>query len=90
MQITDTERSGGIIRRKVRNPHLIADTVKGFRLFDRVRSAAAYASGRRTGGYFALRTLAGSRIHDSAKAAVPEMRKGYIQEREDRHVLAAL
>ena len=69
--------------------------VRGFRLFDRVlfRSSICFVTGRRASGYFALRTLDGTKVHDSAKAAditLLEMRKGYIQERGTRQFLPAL
>ena len=69
--------------------------VRGFRLFDRVlfRSSICFVTGRQASGYFALRALDGTKVHDSAKAAditLLEMRKGYIQERGTRQFLPAL
>ena len=69
--------------------------VRGFRLFDRVlfRSRICFVTGQRVSGYFALRTLDGTKVRDSAKAAditLLEMRKGYIQERGTRQFLPAL
>ena len=42
--------------------------VHGFRLFDRVlfEGQECFISGRRTSGYFALRTLDGTKVHPSA------------------------
>lgn len=69
----------GGIRKRNQGPY----TVKGFRLFDSVRFSGSlcFVTERRTSGYFALRTLNGTRIHDSAKAAdltLLEMCKGCI------------
>lgn len=80
----------GSIRKRNQAPY----TVKGFRLFDRVRfcGSICFVTGRRMSGYLALRTLDGTKVHDSAKAAdltLLETRKGYIQEREDRQFLPA-
>lgn len=64
--------------------------VKGYRLFDKVlyNHMECFITGRRSTGYFALKTLDGQRIHDSAKTKdlkLLEPRKTYITERI-RHV----
>ena len=71
----------GCVRKRNQAPY----AVKGFRLFDRVlyNGQSCFVTGRRASGYFALRTLDGTVVHNSAKAAditLLEMRKGYIQE----------
>lgn len=81
----------GGVRKRNQAPY----TVRGFRLFDRVlfQDSICFVTGRRASGYFALRTLDGTKVHDSAKAAdltLLEMRKGYIQERGTRQFLPAL
>ena len=81
----------GGIRKRNQAPYI----VKGFRLFDKVRfrGIVCFVTGRRASGYFALRTLDGTRVHDSAKAAdlvLLELRKGYMQGRGTRQFLPAL
>lgn len=60
--------------------------VKGFRLFDKVlyNGQECFVFGRRESGYFSLRRLDGTKIHQSAKAKdliLLEKRKRYITER---------
>ena len=60
--------------------------VKGFRLFDKVLldGKEGFVFGRRTTGYFSIRTLAGENIHDGIsckKLTILEKPKGYITER---------
>ena len=60
--------------------------VKGFRLFDQVsyNGTECFITGRRTSGYFALKTLDGTPVHDSAKAQDLRLLKwagNYILER---------
>ncbi len=58
-----TIRKGG-----KRQLHTAPKYIRGFRLFDCVRyeGAACFVFGRRSTGYFDLRTLSGTRIHGSA------------------------
>lgn len=81
----------GNVRKRNQAPYV----VKGYRLFDKVlyNRTECFITGRRQSGYFALRTLNGNKVHDSAKAGdlvLLEMRKGYIQERGARQFLPAL
>lgn len=60
--------------------------VKGFRLFDKVlyEGVECFIYGRRSSGYFDLRTLDGTHIHKSAsykKLRLVETKKGYLTER---------
>lgn len=60
--------------------------VLGFRLFDKVlfEGRECFIFGRRSSGYFDLRTLKGENIHNSAsckKLRLLEQRKGYLTER---------
>ena len=60
--------------------------VKGFRLFEKVlyNGQECFVFGRRESGYFSLRRLDGTKIHQSAKAKdliLLEKRKRYITER---------
>jgi hypothetical protein len=62
--------------------------VKGFRLFDYVEyeGQCAFISGRRSTGYFALKTLDGTFIHKCAsykKLLLLEKRQSYLIEKED-------
>lgn len=64
--------------------------VCGFRLFDKVRynGQECFVFGRRSSGYFDLRTLDGAKIHASAshkKIALLEKSSGYIIERRTAH-----
>ena len=60
--------------------------VKGYRLYDKVEyeGQICFIWGRRTSGYFLLKTLDGTTIHSSAsyrKLKLIEPRKGYLTER---------
>ena len=60
--------------------------VKGFRLFDKVlyNNQECFITGRRTSGYFALKTLTGNKVHNSAKSQdlkLLETAKLYLCER---------
>lgn len=62
--------------------------VKGFRLFDKVlyENQECFIFGRRSTGYFDLRKLDGTRIHNSAsykKLKLLDSRKNYIIERKE-------
>ncbi|MCQ2209175.1 MAG: RNA-guided endonuclease IscB [Paludibacteraceae bacterium] len=62
--------------------------VKGFRLFDKVKfdNQIGFIFGRRTSGYFDIRTLDGYSIHKSAscnKLILISRRGGYLQERRN-------
>lgn len=77
----NTIQKGGY-RKRNQAPYL----VKGFRLFDKVKfdGRECFITGRRATGYFALRTLDGEPIHNSAKAKdlrLLETRKTYLTER---------
>jgi len=63
-QIHKTKILKGGIKKLNQAPHI----VKGFRLFDKVlfESSECFIFGRRSSGYFDLRTLGGVRIHASA------------------------
>ena len=81
-QIHKVKPQKGGIRKRNQAPYL----VKGFRLFDKVlfEGQECFIFGRRTRGYFDLRTLDGTRIHASAnykKLKLLEPRKGYLTER---------
>ena len=61
--------------------------VKGYRLFDKVlfNNTECFITGRRSTGYFALKTLDGQKIYDSAKVKglkLIEPRKLYLTERK--------
>jgi hypothetical protein len=65
--------------------------VKGFRLFDKVKfeDKECFIFGRRTSGFFDLRTLNGDKIHDSAnvkKLELLEQRKGLLFERSGQDI----
>jgi hypothetical protein len=81
-QIHKSKPSKGGIRKLNQAPY----RVKGFRLFDNVsfEKQECFIFGRRTSGYFDLRTLDGTKIHASAnykKLKLLEPRKGYLTER---------
>ncbi len=66
-------------------------SVKGFRLFDKIEfeGKECFIFGRRSTGYFDLRTLDSSKIHASAsvkKLKLLEIRKGLLWERRERGV----
>ena len=63
-QIHKAKVNKGGLRKRNQAPH----KVKGFRLFDKVRyrNTECFIFGRRTSGYFDLRTLDGTKIHASA------------------------
>lgn len=70
------------VRRLNQAPYL----VKGFRLFDKVvyEGVECFIYGRRSSGYFDLRTLDGNHIHKCAsykKLRLLEKRRGYLTER---------
>ena len=72
----------GGIRKNNQAPYL----VKGFRLFDKVRfnGQECFITGRRSSGYFTLRTMDGAVIHNSAKSKnlqLLEPCKQYLTER---------
>ena len=81
-QIHKYKAQKGGIRKRNQAPY----KVKGFRLFDSVlfEGQECFIFGRRTRGYFDLRTLDGIKIHASAsykKLKLLEPRKGYLTER---------
>lgn len=81
-QIHKAKPQKGGIRKLNQAPYI----VKGFRLFDNVlfEKQECFIFGRRTSGYFDLRTLDGTKIHASAnykKLKLLEPRKGYLTER---------
>ncbi len=81
-QIHKANFSKGHVRKQNQAPYL----VKGFRLFDKVRynDRECFITGRRSTGYFMLKTLDGVKIHDSAKykdLVLLEPKKNYITER---------
>jgi len=81
-QIHKSKPQKGGIRKLNQAPYI----VKGFRLFDNVlfEKQECFIFGRRTSGYFDLRTLDGTKIHASAnykKLKLLEPRKGYLTER---------
>ena len=81
-QIHKSKPQKGGIRKLNQAPYI----VKGFRLFDNVlfEKQECFIFGRRTNGYFDLRTLDGTKIHASAnykKLKLLEPRKGYLTER---------
>ena len=81
-QIHKFKPQKGGIRKLNQAPYI----VKGFRLFDNVlfEKQECFIFGRRTSGYFDLRTLDGTKIHASAnykKLKLLEPRKGYLTER---------
>lgn len=81
-QIHKSKAQKGGIRKRNQAPY----KVKGFRLFDSVlfEGQECFIFGRRTSGYFDLRTLDGTKIHASAsykKLKLLEPRKGYLTER---------
>ena len=63
-QIHKAKIGRGGLRKRNQAPY----TVKGFRLFDKVRyhNKECFIFGRRTSGYFDLRTLDGTKVHASA------------------------
>jgi len=72
----------GGIRKRNQAPY----EVKGYRLFDKVsyNGTECFITGRRTSGYFALKTLDGTPVNDSAKAQNLKLLKragNYILER---------
>ena len=74
------------IKGGIRKPNQAPYLVKGFRLFDNVlfEEQECFIFGRRTSGYFDLRTLDGIKIHASAnykKLNLLEPRKGYLTEK---------
>ena len=73
-------------KRGVRKRNQSSYLVKGYRLFDRVsyEGKECFVFGRRSSGYFDLRTLDGTRIHKSAsfkKLKLLEARKSFLTER---------
>ncbi|HBM76389.1 MAG TPA: hypothetical protein DD429_12670 [Clostridiaceae bacterium] len=56
-------------KRGIRKLNQAPYMVKGYRLFDKVwfKNTECFITGRRSTGYFALKTLDGQKIHDSAK-----------------------
>ncbi|HCA69373.1 MAG TPA: HNH endonuclease [Lachnospiraceae bacterium] len=74
-------------KRGVRKLNQAPYMVNGYRLFDKVlfKNTECYITGRRSTGYFALKTLDGQKIHDSAKVKdlkLIEPRKLYLTERK--------
>lgn len=66
--------------------------VKGFRLFDKVRflNQDCFIFGRRSTGYFDLRKLDGTKIHNSASSKQLELlntKKNYLKEEGRRQFL---
>jgi hypothetical protein len=64
--------------------------VKGYRLFDKVwfKNTECFITGRCSTGYFALKTLDGQKIHDSAKVKdlkLIEPRKLYLTEGKSKY-----
>lgn len=82
-QIHKANFSKGGIRKRNQAPYL----VKGFRLFDKVlyQDKECFIFGRRTTGYFAIRTLDGTKINKSSVSyknlKLLESRKAYLIER---------
>lgn len=69
--------------------------VKGFRLFDKVlfEGQTGFITGRRTTGYFAIKTMDGGWIHKSGsykKCQVLQRRSNYIQQEVNRLVSSPL
>lgn len=69
--------------------------VLGFRLFDKVRlgKEECFIFGRRSSGYFDVRKLDGTRVHNAIsfrKLKLIEQRKGYLQERRQAAFLSTL
>ena len=67
-------------------------TVKGFRLFDKVKyqGTECFIFGRRSSGYFDLRKLDGTKVHPSAsykKLELLEARSNYLKEERSRQFL---
>lgn len=74
-------------KRGVRKLNQAPYLVKGYRLFDKVlfNHKECFITGRRSTGYFVLKTLEGQKVHDSAKVKdlkLLEPRKSYITERK--------
>ena len=68
--------------------------VNGFRLFDKVsyQGQICFITGRRSRGYFTLKTLDGTKIRDGAsykKLTLIELRKSYLTERKKQEVVVA-
>lgn len=81
-QIHKQKVSKGGIRKRNQAPYI----VKGYRLFDKVlyKKQECFITGRRSSGYFTLKTLDGTKVHDSAKVTeitLVEPRRNYITER---------
>ena len=75
-----------ILKGGIRKHNQATYEVKGFRLFDQVsyNGTECFITGRRISGYFALKTLDGTPVHDSAKAQDLRLLKragNYILER---------
>lgn len=73
------------IRKLNQAPYL----VKRYRLFDKMlyNNTEYFITGRRSTGYFSLKTLDGQKVHDSAKSGelkLLEPRKSYLIERRDQ------
>lgn len=63
--------------------------VKGFRLFDKVKykGQECFITGRRSSGYFALKTIDNIKVHNSAKTKdleLIEVREGFITQYTER------
>ena len=77
-----------ILKGGIRKNNQASKYVKGFRLWDKVlyNRIECFISGRRTKGYFALRTLDGNVIHNSVntkKLRLLERSTNYLIEKED-------
>ena len=77
-----------ILKGGIRKNNQASKYVKGFRLWDKVlyNRIECFVSGRRTKGYFALRTLDGNVIHNSVntkKLRLLERSTNYLIEKED-------
>ena len=75
-----------ILKGGVRKNNQASYLVKGFRLFDKVwfNGQECFITGRRSSGYFTLRTLDGTVVHNNAKSKdlqLLETRKSYLIER---------
>lgn len=66
--------------------------IKGFRLYDKVsyNGQVGFITGRRSTGYFAIKDINWTKIHDSAsweKIELIETRKNYLTQKEERQAI---